>query len=269
MLERPLVPADFARLRVYAPLVKVIVEPPEISIKDVLSPSIWSSFREHGVDSLFDLSFVHYIRQSLLEETQQWADPIHYFVDPSLVKFSLTLQDGHDYDDLIEDPTGLLEAQPNSVLLDIIAHLSSHCPQLHTFELDTTPFPFYVADALSDAVCRWSHLRSFEAYTCPLRPEAWKYLAALPSLCLLNAFVNLSIEVLSEVLLSGPQDPLVFSALRNLILHAWHQLKTCTILIKAIKSTTLAKVSLYAYAQSSAKVQKYPAGLRGKAMLTI
>ena len=246
MLKRPLVPADFARLRVYAPLVKIIVEPPEISIKDVLSPFVWSPFREYDIGSLFDLSSVHYIRQSPLEETQQWADPIHHFIGPSLVRFSLTLQGGHDYDDLMEDPTGLLEAQPGSVLLDIIAHPSSHCPQLHTFELDTTPFPFYAANALSDAVCRWSHLRSFEAYTCPLMPEAWRHLAALPSLCLLNALVDLPEEALSEVLLPSPQDPLVFRALRKLVLHA-HQLKTCTILIKAIKSTTLAKVSLSAY----------------------
>ena len=250
MLRRPLVPADFARLRVYAPLVKIVAEPPHICIKDVLSPSVWSSFREHDIGSLFNLSGIHYVRLSALEETQRLADPIHHFIGPSLAEFFLTLQGGKDYEDLIEDPEGLLEAKPDPVLLDVLAHLSSTCPRLRNFELDTTPFPFYAANALSNAVCRWSHLRSFEAHTCPLKPEAWKHLAALPWLRVLNVFVDIPTEVLKEVLVPGPQDPLVFPALRHLTLHA-RRLETCAILIELIESMTLSKISLYTYDHAS------------------
>ncbi|KAM5538361.1 hypothetical protein V8D89_007963 [Ganoderma adspersum] len=179
MFTRPLVSADFVRLRVYAPLVKTV-----------------------------------------------------------------------DYEDLIQDPEGPLEARPDPVLLDILAHLSSHCPRIRHFELDTTPFPFYAADSLDAAVCRWSYLRSFEAHTCPLRPEALKHLAALPSLRLLNTFIDLPPADLVDILLPHSEAPLVFPALHELALHA-PRLTICTRMLELIESMILTKISIYAYAHAS------------------
>ncbi|KAM5533651.1 hypothetical protein V8D89_012675 [Ganoderma adspersum] len=250
MFTRPLVSADFVRLRVYAPLVKTVVEPYIISTKDVLSPSVWTVFREHDIGSLFNLSFLHYVSLSSSEGTQQRADPIHNFICPSLLKFCLILQGGKDYEDLIQDPEGPLEARPDPVLLDILAHLSSHCPRIRHFELDTTPFPFYAADSLDAAVCRWSYLRSFEAHTCPLRPEALKHLAALPSLRLLNTFIDLPPADLVDILLPHSEAPLVFPALHELALHAPH-LTICTRMLELIESMILTKISIYAYAHAS------------------
>ena len=250
MFTRPLVSEDCIRLRVYAPLVKNIAEPYIISTKDLLSPSVWTFFREHGIGSLFNLSFLHYVSLSPSEEPQQWADPIHNFIGPSLLIFRLILQGGKDYEDLVQDPDGLLEAKPDPVLLDILAHLSSHCPRIRHFEFDTTPFPFYAADSLSAAVCRWSYLRSFEAHTCPLRPEALRHLAALPSLRLLDASIDLPPADLVHILLPHSEAPRVFPALHELALHAPH-LRICTRMLELIESMILAKISIYAYAHAS------------------
>ncbi|PIL31205.1 hypothetical protein GSI_05903 [Ganoderma sinense ZZ0214-1] len=163
-----------------------------------------------------------------------------------MCNFDLSIHGGKDERLCLYDPTTARPEQSEAMpLLELLTHLRRHCPNILNFRLDALPFAFYAAEPLAAAILGWNHLWSLQALTTPLKANAVKHIAALPSLRLLKANIHLPASALDDALMTQHPDLPSFPALRELVIHT-DRLETCTRLVEAIHSPTLVDVTLLA-----------------------
>ncbi|KAI1791983.1 hypothetical protein LXA43DRAFT_1061006 [Ganoderma leucocontextum] len=236
---RELVADDFARFRLYSPLVRVISEPWTPLRKGFLSASMWDAFQKHCPEPLPNL---HTLICRRIHQGKHLGDHFHMLLGPSIRSFDLQIQRSGGNHLPRQQIFNALEADTASPKL--LNHLGRHCPHLHNFKLDPYPFAANATEPLAEAICRWDCLRSLQALGTPLKAGALRHLASLPCLRLLKANVNLLTPALDDGLIVQPGFP-TFAALRELVIHANH-LETCTRIVDAIHSPSLDDVVLYA-----------------------
>ena len=193
-------------------------------------PNIHTIYWKKHVTNLYARSLLHVPGPSLrhLHLASDHTQP-HCYDPEELVSLQFPFSDASD-------------AQTD--VLELLARLRDNCPQLQTVTFKVLGAELYATDALSNAICSWFQLQTFQAPAVPINLSALKHLASLPSLHTLNISLETSLELVDDSLpaLRSNMSP-VFPCLRCLVANNIRA-DVCIQLLDAIQSCTLYNVSL-------------------------
>lgn len=187
---RPLVDADFVRLKHYAHRIKRIVFVDECQqfSPGRIRPTIFdTSILEHFVNHLGtrpllpNLSVLHISPQKVHLPTFYRALPI--FFGPRFGKIYVSSHNPRnkanealdDFDAMMQK---LVQVAPG------LLHFSFH------FSLESYPWHVRMTNAISSTICRFDHLLSVHTDPIPISPEALLHLARLPALRIIDVKLN-------------------------------------------------------------------------------